>query len=168
MKLDIGMTLLVQRNGVRLEIRDNASRVTFLRGIINSDSFMRMLSSQGDVEVEAVEIKGLEKLGKEHEHKKFEFEMPETRYSNQKAIAENIAQKTCPEGWVADRHFNSQDSFFTKGGKSMARCTIRRWIDKAVGGVVDCSNCIHDGCQMVNPSGCTGCSEYKNFKAVES
>lgn len=134
MKLDVGMTLLINRDHVRLEIRDNASRVTFVRAILSPDSFMRMMSNQADVKVEGVEIRGLEKLGKEMENKTFEFELPETTWSNQDEIACKRAAEVCPEGWIPDLHFSSQGSFFIKDGVSMARCTIRRWIDKTEGG----------------------------------
>jgi hypothetical protein len=69
---------------------------------------------------------GLEKIGKRHQHKTFEFPIPVGR---NKIKAREIVSSICPEGWVPDKEFNSQDSFFIKDGEYWARTIIRRWVD---------------------------------------
>ena len=86
------------------------------------------------------EVRGLDRVGKRHEHKSFEFKVcegDEIFKSNLKELAVKEVEKVCPEGWVPDTSFSSQGSFFHKDfnrkGKGVreqwARTTIRRWVE---------------------------------------
>jgi hypothetical protein len=78
-----------------------------------------------------MEVFDLDRVGKNMEHKRLEFQMPsgvvETAYTRDE-VAAMRAKDNCPDGWVPDLYFNSQDSYFKEMGKDMAHCTIRRWV----------------------------------------
>jgi len=76
-----------------------------------------------------IEVRGLEKIGKKHENKRFEFEIPrDLASSRNESELQKLAQSLLKDGWIAERYFSSQDSFFKKDGVQYARCTIRRWV----------------------------------------
>lgn len=53
-------------------------------------------------------------------------------WKTRKKAAADIADRVCPDGWIADHYFNSQNSFYYKDGQTWARTTIRRWVDKEI------------------------------------
>lgn len=122
-------SLLVNNDHVTLEVRDNASCVTFLRAKFTPEQFCRMLSRESRVEGN-VTVHGLDIIGLKHECKKHEFALPEglSRYNRDADLIHSEAIKTTPEGWIPDNYYGSQDSFFTRGNKDYARVTIRRWV----------------------------------------
>lgn len=68
-------------------------------------------------------------IGKTHEYKTFQFELPkDTACSSRKECAIEEVKKQCPKGWVPDLFFSSQDSFLIIEDRLYARTTIRRWV----------------------------------------
>lgn len=123
------ITLLFSDEGMTLELHDSNANTTFVRIKLNQEQTCQVLSRLSHTECEKMEVRGVDKLGKTHECKKFEFELPEgTNWTNQRERVLNIVHSMCPEGWEPDIYFGSKDSFFEKDGKKWARCTIRRWV----------------------------------------
>ena len=115
-------------DGVVIEIRDNDAATIFCKIELDAKQFVAALGRLSNVEAKSMEVFNLDRVGKKHEHKKLEFEIPESGYDGRKEIAIKTAKEKCPEGWIPDLYFGSQDSFFMKDGKEYARCIIRRYI----------------------------------------
>lgn len=132
-ELKTSLTLLVNGDEVRLEIRDEGASITFLTTIISPEDFCRLLSRQANVKTIS-QIRGIDKIGKKMEHKPFEFKLPDgfqRAYKDngeQDILLKSLADSQLKEGWEADRYFGSQGSFFEKDGEKWARVTIRRYI----------------------------------------
>lgn len=130
MKLkDARVTILINKDETTIEVDDAISNTKFLIIKLTPEQLCSALSRLSHVECEA-EVSGLEKLGKTHENKYFEFEIPDSLRSSSKEnelweIAVNLLKST---EWKPDKYFASQNSFFRKDGKQYARCTIRRWV----------------------------------------
>ena len=127
MKLEGRISILINRDETTIEIEDESANVKFVKVKLTPEQLSAALSRQISIECE-LEVKGLEKIGKVHENKTFEFEIPETipTRGNQLEL-QKIAQSQLSDGWIADAYFGSQNSFFKKDGKQYARVTIRRW-----------------------------------------
>ena len=124
---DPKISILIGQESTTIEIYDSPSCTTFVRVKLTPDQLSSALSRLSHSPCECV-VANLDRLGKTHEVTKFEFEMSETDCRTREKIAKETAERLCPEGWKSDGYFSSQDSFFTKDGKNMARATIRRWI----------------------------------------
>ena len=63
----------------------------------------------------------------------YNFEIPKemSGYGHNAEKLQELAQSKLTDGWIADKYFGSQTSFFSKDEKHYARCTIRRWVDVA-------------------------------------
>ena len=121
------ITILIGVEHTTIEVKDGDASITFLRLKLTPDQLSAALGRQGYVECEC-EVHGLDLIGKKSEHKAFEFIMPPADFFNRVEIARKEAERLCPDGWMSDGYFSSQDSFFTKDGKNMARVIIRRWV----------------------------------------
>lgn len=128
MKLKGRISVRINREETIIEIEDEKANVTFIKAILTPEQLSAALSRQMSVECE-IEVKGLDKVGKTHENKRLEFEIPNDLASSRNTEQlHSLAQSILTDGWVADKYFGSQDSFFKKGGVQYARCTIRRYI----------------------------------------
>lgn len=129
MKLNGKITILFNEEGLKIEVMDTASRIEFLEIQLTQEQTCEALARIANTPCE-LEVRGLENVGKKREHKPFEFALPEdTIYHNKKEKATATANLLCPDGWVAATYFNSQDSFFDRGGKPWARTNIFRFIE---------------------------------------
>jgi hypothetical protein len=131
MKLKGKISILINREYTTIEIEDDLASTTFVKARLTPEQLSAVLSRQARIDCE-LEIRGLEKIGKKHENKYFEFEIQkglrDSKYSESlRTIAQNLLNNQ-DEGWIAEGYFSSQNSFFEKDGKQYARCTIRRWI----------------------------------------
>ena len=124
---DARITILANDGEVKIELKDAKSSITFARVSMTAEQFVRALSRTSYCDCDC-EVFSLEKIGKQHENKTFEFEIPKFEYNERHAKTAEIAKAVCPDGWLPDTYFGSKDSFFEKDGKFYARCTIRRWI----------------------------------------
>lgn len=132
MKIKDGrITILTSGEDVVIEIRDSDANIKFCHVVLTTKQFCQAMGRLSHTECHSMEVFGLERVGKNMEHKKLEFQMPDsindTGYTRDE-IASMRARDNCPHGWVPDLYFNSQDSYFKEMGKEMARCTIRRWV----------------------------------------
>jgi hypothetical protein len=131
MKLKCKISLLVDKNGARIELHDEPSGLTFFVAQMSAENFMGALGRLGYSEVDKAEVFNLGKIGKKLLISKLEFEMPEgVLHKEQCEVAYRLALEKCPEGWEPDNYFNSQDSFFYKNEKRCARATIRRYVEE--------------------------------------
>lgn len=122
------ITILISKDTTSIEIIDSQSSTTFLKVILTAEQLSMALSRQARVECQ-LEIDKLERVGKIHEHKIFEFEIPENLVSGAKEKElQELAQSKLSDGWIADGHFRSKNSFFTKDGVQYASCIIRRYV----------------------------------------
>jgi hypothetical protein len=129
MKIKAGLTFLInQDQDSTLEITDMDAGITFIQIKLSPEQVVQALSRLSYTRVEA-EVMNLEAVGKIMETKNFEFPLPEKIYGQAgKQLAVTEVKRVCPEGWTPDLHFNSQNTFFEKDGKSWARTIIRRWV----------------------------------------
>lgn len=129
--IDGRVSLLVSSEGATLEVHDANASCVILRADFTPHEFCSMLGRIAMVKAD-LKIYDLSKVGKTHENKRFEFEILDSlANSKNAAILKNIAQSHLDaegEGWVADSHFSSKDTFFKKDGIQFARVTVRRWI----------------------------------------
>jgi len=118
------------KDQISITVRDDDAVLNFLNIKIDLAEFTKCLTGLAAVDCE-LETRDLEHVGKIREREELVFEMPEgSSISRDKEAANIEASKATPEGWEYSSYFNSQDSFFTEDGKSMARTSILRWIDK--------------------------------------
>jgi len=117
---------------VEITIEDKNANTTIVVAKMSHTEFVSALGGLCNVNC-SLEVGNLDVVGKVHECKKHEFALgpvEDIDYKNMEGIAKAKAQETAPDGWVADAYFNSQDSYFKRGGDLWARCVIRRWVDK--------------------------------------
>ena len=113
---------------VEISVKDDLSRNRFVTVSMTLENFAHALMGLAEVDCKH-ELRKPEIVGKKKEVEKLEFEMPQGTLSNRKSIAAAIANREMPEGWELWDNFSSQNSFFTKDGVEMARCSIVRYVD---------------------------------------
>jgi phosphoribosylformylglycinamidine (FGAM) synthase PurS component len=127
MKLEGKISILINSEYTTIEIADSKANTRFVSVKLTPEQLSAALSRQMSTECELT-VLGLDKVGKIHENKSFEFEIPEemTNRKNRDDL-HKLAQSLLSDGWIAENYFASQDSFFRRGDKQYARCTIRRY-----------------------------------------
>lgn len=128
MKLNGKISILINSEETTIEITDDLANVRFVKVKLTPEQLSSALSRCMLIDCE-LEVKGLDKVGKTHQNKNFEFEIPVNLAdsSKSKELAQ-IAQSQLSDGWIADQYFSGQKSFFKKDGKQYARVVIRRWV----------------------------------------
>lgn len=128
MKLQGKITMLIGAESTTIEIIDEVANITFAKVVLTSEQLSMALSRLANTDCE-LEVFGLDKIGKKHECKTFEFEIPKQLSSSRhKKELKELAQSKLTDGWIADGYFASQNTFFVKDGVQYARCTIRRYV----------------------------------------
>jgi len=133
MKINGSITVLINKESTTIEIWDVDANLLIADITLDPEQLSMALSRLSNTPCKELKINDfcLDKLGKTMIYKSFEFELPDdTDYSNRVERAEEIIKKICPEGWISDNYFDSQNSFFTKNNKQYARCIIRTWVEK--------------------------------------
>jgi hypothetical protein len=122
------VSILINREYTTIEIHDDEANIKFATIELTPEQLSMCLSRQASVNCKLI-VRGLEKVGKKHENKSFEFILPKW-YANRddRVRLAEYAQSLLSNGWIADAYFGSQDSFFMKDRVGYGRCTIRRWI----------------------------------------
>lgn len=130
------ISILVNSEYTTIEITDETASRMFVRVTLTPEQLSKALSRLMSTPCEAeVMENALPVLNMKLEVKKLEFEIPKKLWrehrneTSEKLLAE-IAHQKAPKGWTPDIRFSSQDSFFIKGEKNYARCTIRRWVEE--------------------------------------
>ena len=129
------ITILVSEGGAVIQIHDRDASVQMAEVRMTSAQFCAAIGRQGYVECE-MEVCDLSRVGKAMEMKELVFgiSVPEKdRYDREKMkkIAIKAAKTECPEGWIPDTYYGSQNSFYIgSDGVQYARTLIRRWVEK--------------------------------------
>ena len=128
MKLQGRITLLIDSDETRIEIEDDNANTRFCKIILDPTQTIKLLSRQASVKCE-LEVKGIDRIGKTHENKDFEF--PVITDTSQGGLMHDCNIALFNDGmneWVSDHYYNSQNTLFKKDEKQWARTTIRRWV----------------------------------------
>ena len=116
-------------DSITITITDKAASTSFLQMVMTREQWINATMNRlAQTEVESTMIHDLERVGKKMEMDTLVVKIP--KYGDTSSAIAN-AQKECPEGWLPDLTFQSQNSFFTEGGhgeRHFARTTIRRWV----------------------------------------
>lgn len=128
MKIKGKISILIDRHSTTIEIHDDEANTTFCLIELTPDQLSAALSRLSRVECD-LDVRGFGRVGKTHENKDFEFEIPKPDMTDEELgrYSQEILDSN-GEGWISDKYFGSQSSFFYKDGKKFARTTIRRWI----------------------------------------
>ena len=127
MKIKGRVTVLFNHDGMIIEFEDEAASIIFAKATLTAEQTCKALSRLSSVPCE-MKLRELDRLGKTHEHKSFEFELPKNSAGDREEVAKKIVQEVCPKGWVPDLYFGSQTSFFYREDQLWARAIIRRWV----------------------------------------
>jgi len=128
MKLKGQITFLINRESTTIEVHDDDACTTFVSITLTPEQLSAILSRQSMVECE-LDVRGIEKVGKKHECRNFEFEVTYSKDDKDLSVAcEEALFKEGLYEWVSDNYYHSQNTFFKKDGKQYARTTIRRWV----------------------------------------
>ncbi len=124
------ISFYVNRESTKIEIHDADSNTAIVVVNLTPEELSACLSRQGYVSCKCI-TGNLDRVGKTHENKKFEFEITYSKSQQDLELACNEALFSLGmHEWVSDQYYKSQDSFFKKDGKEYARVIIRRWIPK--------------------------------------
>ena len=129
MKIEGKISIFIGRDSTTIEIYDTNANIKFCQIELTPEQLSSALSRLSYTECKSVHVMSLDKVGKKHEHKTMEFELPrDVSFKSRHSVANIVSLNVCPEGWTPDNYFGSQDSFFQKDGKQYARCIIRRYV----------------------------------------
>ncbi|AXF52599.1 MAG: hypothetical protein [Caudoviricetes sp.] len=129
MEVKGSITMLVGSESTTIEIMDDNSNTTFVSIELTPDQLSACLSRQGRVKCD-LDIRGIERVGKKHEWKTFEFKVPSNydRFNSKCSDLANHVYELLSNEWKCDHYFKSQTSFFNKDGELWGRATIRRYV----------------------------------------
>lgn len=128
MKVDGRISILVGDETTVIHVEDENANTRFLELTISNAEFTRALGRSAHLPCD-LNIRGLDNIGKTHENKTHEFELPDgTNWKNREEVAIATAKGLDLGDWIPEPYFRSQNSFFIKDGKDWARCTIRRYV----------------------------------------
>ena len=114
---------------ISIQVRDVDAHIRFLDIEIDLDKFTKCITGLSEIECTAT-LRGIENVGKKRETMAIEVEIPKNIYTNRKETAYVLAKKCTPKGWQCSKFFGSQSSFFEREGKSYAKTTATRWVNK--------------------------------------
>ena len=131
MEINCKISLLINSDGINIQLYDDDACVKFLELNLTLSQSMQALSRLAHTNVDNCNIRGLDKIGKKRESKELIVQMPYNwDYATRKDIAKERVEKECPEGWTPSLYFNSQNSFFSRNdGLRYVRTTIHRWVE---------------------------------------
>lgn len=133
MKLKEGkISIFINMEFTEIEILDDNAAITFVKVKLTPEQLSSALGRLGRTDCQ-IEVISLDKVGKTHENKNFEFEIPKELYGTKnikelELFCEGALYKSGMADWQSDAYYQSQNSFFNKDGKSFARVIIRRWV----------------------------------------
>ncbi len=125
------ISILVNREGTTIELTDKTSNTRFAEVKLTNDQLAMALARFGETPCK-IDVFGLDRIGKTHEHKNFEFAITrDLEYGGRIPILQKMANELLleeGEGWSTTDTFSSQNTFFEKDGKKYARCIARRYV----------------------------------------
>ena len=117
------------RELIEVRIKDVTAGVTFVELQISLADFSGCLTGLSNVDCE-MELRGTQNVGRKILRDTLTIELPEGSKYRDKAAAIKAGEECCPDGWVFDRYFASQNTFYEQDGKSYAQTPMRSWVDK--------------------------------------
>lgn len=138
MKLKDGrITILIDQMVTRIELYDSDSGLTFAEIKLTPEQLSTALSRLSMTPCEITLVDNMDLVGKKLEVKTHSFVLPFNpsmpsweKYSDEELY--DLAVKSLgdnPDGWIPDKYFSSQNTFFTNSdGVKMCRVNIRRWV----------------------------------------
>lgn len=132
MKLDGQISIRIEREHTTIEVRDDNACTTFLEITLTPEQLSSALSRLSNTDCK-IELRNVDRVGKTHENKTFEFPIKYTDSQNDLELScnEELFLKGMYE-WKPDHYYGSQNSKFRKGEEKWARVTIRRWTDNKI------------------------------------
>lgn len=125
---EAAITFLVSRDKITFEVYDKSSCRTFLRIEMNPEQLCSALGRLAFTPVDSCWVGDLDRINKQMESKPLRFPLPkDTRWQDQKAVAQVEVFNHCPNGWTPDTWFDGQNSFRTVDHVIYAHTIIRRW-----------------------------------------
>ena len=115
--------------GVEITIRDHeASEVIAVIQLSAAEYCRAAMGNLVDMKCD-VSVGQLERVGKKMVMLDLDFPVGDVSIMKRKDAAEALLDSFTPNGWIADRSFSSQNSFFTKEDTSeWAHTIIRSWV----------------------------------------
>jgi len=129
LQFDASVTLLVGDEGLTIHIYDDNANILLCEVKLGPEETCSALGRHAYCKAKKATAYGLDRIGKYRIVDNFKFDMPEHTCVNKQAVAVEEAQRLCPDGWEPDLCFDSQNSFFTIGEKTVARTCIRSWVN---------------------------------------
>jgi len=129
MKIDGKITIHRIHSGrecIEIEFVDVQSGTKFALAELSLEAFADAITGRGMVEC-TIDVCGLERVGKVMHVKSIKFPLLDLAPDKKVAACKEVA-RICPEGWVPDNYFGSQDSFWQDDGVLWAKCIIRCWV----------------------------------------
>ncbi len=115
---------------IAIKLKDVDAVLSPIEIEIGYEEFALAITGMSSVECE-FEATFLDRIGKQRESMILAFEMPSHfNACRNKDVARERAAEAAPEGWVFEKNFSSQNSFYEEDGKRYARTNAYRWVDK--------------------------------------
>jgi hypothetical protein len=116
---------------MRLKVRDEASRVTFLELQISPHDLMMALTGLGYVDAKTAEVRGLDVVGKEKITETRSTEYPGVSYESREKMEAWLCENCQEPGWIINPYLRSQSSISSNGDTTILRYSVSRFVDKA-------------------------------------
>jgi len=130
-QFDADVTMQIGKEGLTIQIEDRNAGTRICEVKLGPEEACAALGSHASCKAQKATAYGLHLIGKYQIMDDFVFEMPEHDWRNSQEVAAEKAKRICPDGWMPDLYFNSQNSFFVDDdGKTMARTYMRMWVSK--------------------------------------
>ncbi len=127
---DAALDFMINAKETTIRLYDHVSNQTVVEITLTPEGLSQAMSRLSMTKCKAIVNEySFSKLNKKMENKYLEFEINKDLRRGDEQELHALAQSNCPDGWTPDKYYGSQNSFFTKEGKTYARAVIRRWID---------------------------------------
>jgi len=144
-ELDLNLTILGDEKGVHIDIYDSDAGICFLQIKLTPEDFLGLTLGRNAQRQVTGEFHSVHRVGKQLKIDHITFRIPDSiDYKEREniAYAAALTHSACQQGWIPDKYFGSQNSFFTKQkpfeqqelassrSESWARATVRKWVEK--------------------------------------
>lgn len=134
-KIDGDVTLLIDEQGARIEVRDKNASLMIVDIKMTARDFMAALGRLGHCLAEIQVTEHPERIGTTMKFDRIEFPLSKKAENSRRwsldKLAHQEAVKYCSKyhpGWIPDDYYGGQESYFIeKDGRKWARTIIRKW-----------------------------------------
>jgi len=130
MKLPGKISIRIDQDVTTIEINDPKSGTTFVTVTLTPEQLSKALSRLSKTDCE-IDVRNTDRIGLTLETKTFDFIIPDDITTSMTGRLGDISQTIVDvlnEGWISDRSFGSQNSFFIMNNNRYARVICRRWV----------------------------------------